>query len=163
MDIDVDIGYEDNSLGLNLGSLESGRIAKGDNESKQKESDMAEEKENKFNEAFKNISEISGYVASGVYNGNGEILASRASTDFNIQEVGGLAIELYKSARSIAEKMGIGVCNFVEIHTDNYIFIHSCIVPGKGAMGVLLEASGNIGLTRHQMNKEAKKLVSEFL
>lgn len=163
MAVNIDIGYEDDPPGIRFGDKESEGNGKEPKEREAKERDMAQEQGNKFEEAFTNIAEISGYVASGVYNASGEILASRASGEFNIHEVGGLAIELYKAARSIAEKMGIGICNFVEIHTDDFIFIHSCIVPGKGAMGVLLKTSGNIGLTRHQMRKEAKKLVSEFL
>jgi len=163
MDFTIDIGYEEEPPGINLGEGESGKPEIRRKKNAAKEKNMTPSNVDKFEGAFENIAGISGYVASGIYNGSGEILASRASGEFNIQEVGGLAIELYKSARSIAEKMGMGVCNFVEIHTDDYIFIHSCIVPGKGAMGVLLKTSGNIGLTRHQMRKEAKNLVSEFL
>lgn len=115
-----------------------------------------------FTSAFENISGISGFVAAGVYDGHGQILSDRSSSDFNFKEVGGQAIELYRAAKSISDKMGLGVCNFVETHTDKYIFIHMCIVPGKGAMGVLLTRDGNIGLTRHQMEKEGRRLAPEF-
>ncbi len=115
-----------------------------------------------FNESLENLSSITGFLAAGIYNNSGDVLAHLDRKNFKFQEVGSLAIELYSSAKSISEKMGIGTCNFVETHTDMYIFIHMCVVPGKGAMGVLLSSDGNVGLSRHQMKKEGVKLISEF-
>jgi predicted regulator of Ras-like GTPase activity (Roadblock/LC7/MglB family) len=115
-----------------------------------------------FKEVFKNISDVKGFVAAGIYSGNGEIIASYGKEDINFKEVGGLAIELYTAAVSISDKMGIGMTNFIETHSDKFVFIHKCIVPGKGAIGILLESSGNIGLLKHQMAKEVKKLIPEF-
>lgn len=115
-----------------------------------------------FNESLENLSTISGFLAAGIYNSSGDVLAHLDRKDFKFQEIGSLAIELYTSAKLISDKMGIGTCNFVETHTDQYIFIHMCVVPGKGAMGVLLNSDGNVGLSRHQMRKEGLKLVPEF-
>ncbi len=115
-----------------------------------------------FNESLEILSTISGFLAAGIYNSSGDVLAHLDRKNFKFQEIGSLAIELYTSAKSISDKMGIGVCNFVETHTEQYIFIHMCVVPGKGAMGVLLSSDGNVGLSRHQMRKEGLKLVSEF-
>ena len=115
-----------------------------------------------FNESLENLSTISGFLAAGIYNSSGDVLAHLDRKNFRFEEIGSLAIELYTSAKLISDKMGIGTCNFVETHTDRYIFIHMCVVPGKGAMGVLLTADGNVGLSRHQMRKEGLKLVPEF-
>jgi len=115
-----------------------------------------------FNESLENLSTITGFLAAGIYNSSGDVLAHLDRKNFKFQEIGSLAIELYTSAKLISDKMGIGTCNFVETHTDQYIFIHMCVVPGKGAMGVLLSSDGNVGLSRHQMRKEGLKLVPEF-
>ncbi len=115
-----------------------------------------------FNESLENLSTITGFLAAGIYNSSGDVLAHLDRKNFKFQEIGSLAIELYTSAKLISDKMGLGTCNFVETHTDQYIFIHMCIVPGKGAMGVLLSSDGNVGLSRHQMRKEGLKLVPEF-
>lgn len=115
-----------------------------------------------FNESLENLSTISGFLAAGIYNSSGDVLSHLDRKNFKFQEIGSLAIELYTSAKLISDKMGIGTCNFVETHTDQYIFIHMCVVPGKGAMGVLLSSDGNVGLSRHQMRKEGLKLVPEF-
>ncbi|MCK5004028.1 MAG: hypothetical protein KAS21_03025 [Candidatus Aminicenantes bacterium] len=115
-----------------------------------------------FNESLENLSTISGFLAAGIYNSSGDVLAHLDRKNFRFEEIGSLAIELYTSAKLISDKMGIGMCNFVETHTEQYIFIHMCVVPGKGAMGVLLSADGNVGLSRHQMRKEGLKLISEF-
>ena len=115
-----------------------------------------------FNESLESLSTVTGFLASGIYNSSGDVLAHLDRKNFKFEEIGSLAIELYTAAKSISEKMGIGICNFVETHTEGYIFIHMCVVPGKGAMGVLLSADGNVGLSRHQMRKEGLKLVPEF-
>lgn len=115
-----------------------------------------------FNESLENLSTISGFLAAGIYNSSGDVLAHIDRKNFKFEEIGSLAIELYTAAKLISDKMGIGTCNFVETHTEQHIFIHMCVVPGKGAMGVLLSSDGNVGLSRHQMRKEGLKLVSEF-
>ena len=108
------------------------------------------------------LSDISGFIAAGIYNGSGDILATNDKKEFKFGEIGSLALELYKNAKSISDKMGLGVCNFIETHTESYIFIHMCIIPGKGAIGVLLSSDGNIGLARHQMRKEGERLIPDF-
>ena len=115
-----------------------------------------------FSESLESLSETSGFKAAGIYNSSGDVLAHLDRGEFHFEDIGSLAIELYLSAKSISDKMGIGECNFVETHTEEYVFIHMCVVPGKGAMGVLLGKDGNVGLARHQMRKEGKKLIPEF-
>ena len=78
----------------------------------------------RFDKAFENLSTVSGFLIAGIYNSQGEVLAATSSSRFNFHEVGGFAIELYRGAKGITDKMGLGTCNFVETHTDNFIYIH---------------------------------------
>ncbi|MBN1150854.1 hypothetical protein JXA84_06515 [candidate division WOR-3 bacterium] len=73
-----------------------------------------------------------------------------------------MAVELYRASKIITDRMGLGMANFVEVRTDNYIFIHTCIIPGVAAMAVIVTKDGNLGLIKHEMLKAAKSLAPEF-
>lgn len=115
-----------------------------------------------FEETFDMLASIPGFVAAGIYNEIGRMLATRITTDFKFREIGGFAVELYSAARILSERMGMGNCDFIKIHTNKYIFIQTGIVPGKVSLGVLLTSAGNVGLTRHRMKTESLRLLPEF-
>ncbi len=118
---------------------------------------------NMFEDIFKEMEAIGGFVAAGIYDGTGKILGSTTTTkNITFEEVGDNAIKLYKAAREVCSKMGIGTTNFIETHTEDYTFIHTCIVPGKAAMGVLLKRNANIGMVRFHMKKSAEVLQPKF-
>ncbi len=160
MEDDFQIDLEDvaSSFDLNLTQDSDNDISTLKNKGEK----MVTNSANAFNETLENLSTISGFLAAGIYNSGGDVLSHIDKKGFNFEEIGSLAIELYTAANSISKKMGIGSCNFVETHTENFIFIHMCIIPGKGAMGVLLSSDGNVGLSRHQIRKEGQKLIPEF-
>ncbi len=108
------------------------------------------------------LGEVSGFVAGYIYYGTGEIIVSKAPKEMENEQMGGLAVEMYVAAKTIVDRMGLGTANFVEVHTDKFIFIHTCVVPGIAAMGVILSKSGNIGLMRFHMTKLSKALIPEF-
>jgi predicted regulator of Ras-like GTPase activity (Roadblock/LC7/MglB family) len=114
------------------------------------------------NEIFEPLKKISGFVGSIIYSGTGEVILADAPSTINTDEVGGLAIELYKNARAIAERMKMGIADLVEVRTESHYFLHACIVPGKGALGVLMLRDGNIGLMRHTMRRISESLVPDF-
>jgi response regulator of citrate/malate metabolism/predicted regulator of Ras-like GTPase activity (Roadblock/LC7/MglB family) len=111
---------------------------------------------------FDSLSTISGFTAGAVYYGDGELVTQKSLTDIDPGKMGGLAVELYKGATSIVDKMGLGVANFIEVHTDEYSFIHTCVLPGVAALGVIVKKDGNIGLLKHEMLAVAKSLIKEF-
>lgn len=111
---------------------------------------------------FDDIKSVSGFQGSALYASNGELILSATANNSDMGYIGALAVELYKSAKYIADKMQLGVTNFVEIHTENSIFIHSCIIPGVAALGVLCSNTGNTGLIKFEMKKLCSKLRAEF-
>lgn len=114
------------------------------------------------NEVFEPLKKISGFIGVEIYSGSGEVLLAEAPDTINVEEVGGLAIELYKNARAIAEQMKMGIADLVEVRTESHYFLHACIVPGKGALGVLMKRDGNVGLMRHTMRGISESLVPDF-
>jgi predicted regulator of Ras-like GTPase activity (Roadblock/LC7/MglB family) len=122
----------------------------------------AQSQADKFSEILSQLSAASGFIGAGIYDAQGEILASKANDNVDFFEIGGLAIELYHATNKIADKMKIGTCSFIEIHSAENIFIHACIIPGKEALGVLMNASANIGLTKHQIKRIMPALLEEF-
>jgi response regulator of citrate/malate metabolism/predicted regulator of Ras-like GTPase activity (Roadblock/LC7/MglB family) len=141
---------------------ETNREEYEESEAKKKDEPPAQVRNQRFESAFDTLSAIAGFVAAGIYDDDGEMAASRVKNKFNFRDIGGLAVELYNAARTLSDKMNMGNCDFVEIHTDKYIFIHTNIVPGKGSLGVILTSDGNVGLTRHRMNTESRQLAPEF-
>jgi len=113
-------------------------------------------------EVFESLKKISGFIGAEIYSGTGDVLLAKAPEEINVDEVGGLAIELYKSARAIAEQMKMGLADLVEVRTESHYFLHTCIVPGKGALGVLMNRDGNVGLMRHTMRGISESLVPDF-
>lgn len=159
MDGNIEIDLKDIASSLNLGNLAGNNgVPNLTNKGEQ----IMNNPEHAMNSALESLASITGFMAAGVYNSSGDVLSRIDRESYSFEEIGCLAIELYSSAKSISDKMGLGICNFVEVHTEKYIFVHMCIVPGKGAMGVLLNIGGNVGLVRHQMKKEGLRLIPEF-
>jgi FixJ family two-component response regulator/predicted regulator of Ras-like GTPase activity (Roadblock/LC7/MglB family) len=113
-------------------------------------------------DVFDEISTTKGFVAAAVYLGNGEVIISKITEKVPVQKMGGLAIELYKVAKDFAGKMNMGTTDFVEIHTEKYKFIHTCIVPGVAAIGLIITSDGNVGLTKHNMSNIKNELKADF-
>jgi len=128
-----------------------------ENQTCQKEAKMA------INEkVFEGLASISGFSAGAIYYGDGELVTQITNGEVDPSKMGGLAVELYKAAKTISGKMGIGETNFVEFHADDYSFVHTCIIPGVAALGLVIKKGGNIGLAKHEMVSLAKSLVKEF-
>jgi FixJ family two-component response regulator/predicted regulator of Ras-like GTPase activity (Roadblock/LC7/MglB family) len=113
-------------------------------------------------EVFDEMSNTKGFVAAAVYLGNGEVIISKTAEKVPVQKMGGLAIELYKVAKDFASKMNMGTTDFVEIHTEKYKFIHTCIAPGVAAIGLIITSDGNVGLTKHNMSNIKRELKADF-
>jgi len=113
-------------------------------------------------ETLNTLEEVSGFIAAYIYYGTGETLISKTKKEMKDVNVGGLGVEIYRAAKDIVDKMGLGEANFVEVQTDNAVFIHTCIIPGVAAMAVLIAKEGNIGLMKHHMQKLANSLKPEF-
>lgn len=113
-------------------------------------------------EVFDELSTTKGFIAAAVYLGNGEVIISKTAEKVPVQKMGGLAIELYKVAKDFAGKMNMGTTDFVEIHTENYKFIHTCIAPGVAAIGLIISSDGNVGLTKHNMSNIKSELKADF-
>lgn len=126
--------------------------------SKKKKEDIMALNEDIFDE----MCTIKGFIAAAIYLGNGEVVISKTAEKVPVQKMGGLAIELYKVAKDFAGKMNIGTTDFIEIHTEKYKFIHTCIAPGVAAIGLIIASEGNVGLTKHNMSNIKRELKAEF-
>jgi FixJ family two-component response regulator len=138
--------------------LDEKAVEKKEVKKKKKKEETMALKEDVFDE----ISTLKGFVAGALYLGNGEVIISKASEKVPIQKMGGLAIELYKVSKDFANKMNIGTTDFLEIHTEKYKFIHTCVVPGVAAIGLIITSDGNIGLTKHNMSTIKAELKPDF-
>jgi FixJ family two-component response regulator len=139
-------------------AVEKKEVRKKEVKRKKKKEETMALKEDVFDE----ISTLKGFVAGALYLGNGEVIISKTSEKVPIQKMGGLAIELYKVSKDFSNKMNIGTTDFLEIHTEKYKFIHTCVVPGVAAIGLIITSDGNVGLTKHNMSTIKSELRPDF-
>ncbi|MEA3421053.1 MAG: hypothetical protein U9Q97_05190, partial [Acidobacteriota bacterium] len=110
---------------------------------------------------FDDIASITGFVAACVYLKNGELVSVYSPEVINTQEFTRLSIELYKTSKDLTERMEMGKANFIEVQTDEYIFVHKYLFSGEAALGVILTYDGNIGILRFHIKKIIEILISE--
>ncbi len=104
-----------------------------------------------------------GFICAAVYTGDSMPLLFEGSDTIDSEKFSGFAIELYKRAKAFSDGLDLGEGEFVEIQTDKSIFVHTCIVPGVAAIGVLIKkAKGNVGLLRHAIRQISTELEPDF-
>lgn len=114
---------------------------------------------------FNDLMSVSGVLAASIYSASGDVLLSRINDkgDYTeIEYIGPLAVEIYRKVKEISTKMNTGTPDFMSFETQRYTFVHRCVIPGVGAIGVLLNKTGNIGLTKLEILKICRTIAPEF-
>ena len=115
---------------------------------------------------FQDLMTISGVLSASLYDSSGEELLSKVKQNgegqVEIGLIGPLAIEMYSKVKEISLRLNTGTPEFISFETTDYKFIHRCVVPGVGAVGVLLEKKSNSGLAKFEMLKICRAIAPEF-
>lgn len=111
---------------------------------------------------FDGIASITGFVAACIYLEDGELVGVYAPEVVNTQEFTRLSIEIYKASKNLIKRMEMGTVNFIEIQTDEYIFVHKSIISNVVSLGVILSNEENVGLLRFHIKKLVEILIPEF-
>lgn len=114
-------------------------------------------------ESFK---DVKGYVASGIMDFTGSVLASHTTTDkINLESVGAVFNDIFRNAHEAARKIGLEACTDTVITTPKGIIVMECSGVDSAAhvhFIVILEAGGNQSLVRMNLQKAVPAVVNEL-
>ena len=115
---------------------------------------------------FADLKSIKGYLAAGVMQFTGELLASdAASTSIDLGLVGATFNDIFRSAHEVCEKIGLEAAKEMVIHTPKGVVIMLCTGVNSKAhvhLITILAADGNQALAKMQMGKIGPALVEEL-
>ena len=112
---------------------------------------------------LKPLTDLTGFICGAIYSGEGIPMAYIGKSNIDKEEFAGYAIQLYKRAVDFSNGLSVGSPEFVEIHTDEVIFVHICIIPGVAAVGVMIDKEkGTVGLARFKLRQIAAKTKTEL-
>jgi CheY-like chemotaxis protein/predicted regulator of Ras-like GTPase activity (Roadblock/LC7/MglB family) len=110
--------------------------------------------------------EIKGYVASGIMDFTGEILASHsANPKVDLAAVGAVFNDIFRSAHEASSKIGMVACRNMVLNTPRGIIVMEC--SGVDAarhihMITVLEEGGNQALVKVTIGKVLPKIVADL-
>lgn len=120
-------------------------------------------------DVLKKLQDISGFMAAGVFTPDGEMIAGVANAGVSIAEIGALANDVLLKAQKATDIMNVGRGNFVTINAPRAVLLVRCLnentdfqasEPGRAHIhcAVLLEADGNVGMAKMQLEKTMQNL-----
>ena len=114
---------------------------------------------------FGELKSIKGYLASGVMQYTGELLASdSASTSIDLGLVGATFNDIFRSAHEVCEKIGLESAHEMILNTPKGVIVMFCTgVNSKAHLHLItvLAADGNQALAKMQMEKIGPQIVEE--
>ncbi len=111
------------------------------------------------------LKEINGYLGSGVFTPQGEMLEGTSDiSGIRFEEAGSLIHDALKDSKSMADHIGFGNLNLLQLYTQLGIVFAKCYNQGNLHFHTILviKNDGNIAMARLKLNKVVDALISEF-
>jgi len=107
---------------------------------------------------------IDGVKCALIHTKTGEVILKEVKDENcpDANAIASLATEILRLTHKITNLVGLGTANFFRIETNENVWIHKCIIPGKAGIGVVATKDTNIGLIIFYLNKLAEKLKPTF-
>jgi len=109
---------------------------------------------------------IKGYIAAGILEYTGEILASHSSNPrVDLAATGAVFNDIFRAAHEASGKIGLEACRNMAIATPKGVIVMECSGADKKPhihMIAILEESGNQALAKMTISKVLPKIVSEL-
>ncbi len=102
---------------------------------------------------FDGLRAIPGFIGVVLYRRDGEIIDFNVRDKMNVERLGRLSKEMFKTAGDFTQKMNWGAADFIEIRTKDTIFAVSQMAPGAAALGVVMSNNVNMGRIRLEIKK----------
>jgi len=109
---------------------------------------------------------IKGYIATGIMEFTGEILASHtANPRVDLAATGAVFNDIFRAAHEASGKIGLDACRNMTITTPKGVIVMECSGPDKKPhlhMIAILEESGNQALAKMTISKVLPKILSDL-
>ncbi len=110
--------------------------------------------------------EINGYLASGIMDFTGEVLAMHATSDKTPLEAAGASFnDIFRSAHAASEKLGLEACRSLVVTTPKGLIVMACSGVESAAhfhLIAVLGEGGNQALARVTMDKVIPQIMKEL-
>ena len=110
--------------------------------------------------------EVKGYIASGIMDFTGEILASHTTNPgVNLAATGAVFNDIFRGAHEASTKIGLETCRNLAITTPKGVIVMECSGANKSPhihMIVILEEGGNQALAKMTISKLLPKIVGDL-
>ena len=112
------------------------------------------------------IKSVKGYLASGIMQHTGELLASdSAASNIDLGMVGATFNDIFRSAHEVCEKIGLEAAQEMVLNTPKGLIIMRCSgVASKAHVHLItiLTSDGNQALAKMQMEKAVPGVMGEL-
>lgn len=103
---------------------------------------------------LKPLSEIEDYMAFTIFNIAGEVIAEHHICEHNIETIGVHAAVMINSALETVDKIGLGTLNYIQVNSEQGIFIATWIIENQLVAAVLLTPdTKSLGLAKFNLTK----------
>ncbi len=109
---------------------------------------------------------INGYLGAGIFTPHGEMLVGHwaSQEDDRLGEMGALVHSILKNAKGMADKIGFGSLDLLQLYTQGGIVFATCYSDEKTHFHTILviQPEGNIVMARMQLEKAVTALIPEL-
>jgi len=110
--------------------------------------------------------DIKGYLASGIMDFTGQVLATHSTSDtIPVEAAGATFNDIFRSAHAASEKIGLEACRTLVVTTPRGLILMECFGVKSAAhfhLIVVLAAEGNQALAKMTMDKLVPQIMDEL-
>lgn len=104
-------------------------------------------------ESLKPLHGVDGYLASAIFDMNGEVLAQHNNSKYDVSLIGANAVAMINAAVKAVGGAGLGKCNFIQVNSEKGVFGAVWAVEDQSVAAVLLDVNANVGMAKLMLTK----------
>lgn len=109
-----------------------------------------------INEILKTLNDVNGFLGSGVFTPQGELLEGTTEVSgIHFEEAGSMIHDALANSKQVSRTVGFGDLNMMQFYTDMGIIFAKCYNDGKLHFHTILviKTDGNVAMARMKMDK----------
>jgi len=108
------------------------------------------------------LEEVDGYMASAIFDINGEILAKHGVVKLDLDAFAAIASGMARDGMKGLKEAGLGTGQFLQANADKGILAVAWIEENETIAGFILKPDGNLGLAKRNLNKVVQAAAKEL-
>ncbi len=113
-------------------------------------------------DCLKPLEEVDGYMASAIFDINGEILAKHSIVKLDLDAFAAIASGMARDGMRGVEEAGLGTGQFLQANADKGILAISWIEENETIAGFILKPDANLGLAKRNLAKVVQLAAKEL-